>query len=131
MTQALMFLMIEHSVPRAEVYKIYLPDEQCQVVAVDSVGRARATHRAFPPVTVFLDTQLPEVSGLDFVSETRAIENPVQLIVMTAHGTSEMASEAIQERAFDFFSKPFDAARSRVALENTALKKRLCRPIIE
>ncbi|MCH2110514.1 MAG: response regulator [Polyangiaceae bacterium] len=120
MTQALMFLMIEHSVPRAEVYKTYLPDEQCQVVAVDSVGRARATHRAFPPVTVFLDTQLPEVSGLDFVSETRAIENPVQLIVMTAHGTSEMALEAIQERAFDFFSKPFDAARSRVALENTA-----------
>ncbi|KZX55127.1 sigma-54-dependent Fis family transcriptional regulator [Halioglobus sp. HI00S01] len=125
MTKALRLLMIEDSASLAEVYKAYLPDEQYQVVAVDSLGRAHATYGAFQPDIVLLDIQLPDGNGMDFLAEIQAMKNPAQVIVMTAHGTSEMAVEAIQMGAFDFLTKPFDAARLRVTLDNAASQLRL------
>ena len=75
------------------------------------------------------DWRMPEMDGgalLKLLSEDgRLVDLPV--LVMTAHGTSNNAIEAIQFGAYDFVTKPFDLddvlVTIRRALEHTALQK--------
>ena len=113
-------LMIEDSVSLSAIYKAYLEDTQYQLVCVESLGSAHAALGAFQPDIVLLDIELPDGNGMDFLAEAAALDKPPKIIVMTAYGTSDMAVQAIQKGAFDFLTKPFDAARLKVTLANAA-----------
>jgi two-component system response regulator AtoC len=79
------------------------------------------------------DWRMPEMDGaalLKLLSEDgRLVDLPV--LVMTAHGTSNNAIEAIQFGAYDFVTKPFDLddvlVTIRRALEHTSLQKEVAR----
>ena len=131
MSHPLKLLMIEDSPSLSEVYKAYLADTDYQVVAVETLGRAHATLGAFRPDIVLLDIELPDGSGMDFLADLDGADHAPKVIVMTAHGTSEMAVDAIRLGAFDFLTKPFDAARLRVTLDNAASQLRLDRQVNE
>ena len=125
MNESAKVLMIEDSASLAEVYKAYLSDTDYQLVTVETLGRAHATLGAFRPDIVLLDIELPDGNGMDFLADLQGQEDAPKVIVMTAHGTSDMAVKAIQLGAFDFLTKPFDAARLRVTLDNAASQLRL------
>jgi two-component system, repressor protein LuxO len=125
MSDAPRVLMVEDSASLAEVYKAYLADTDYQVVSVETLGRAHATLGAYRPDIVLLDIELPDGNGMDFLAELEGGDDAPQVIVMTAHGTSDMAVNAIQLGAFDFLTKPFDAARLKVTLDNAASQLRL------
>jgi DNA-binding NtrC family response regulator len=75
------------------------------------------------------DWRMPEMDGRELLrhlsDEGRLVDLPV--LVMTAHGTSNNAIEAIQFGAYDFVTKPFDLddvlVTIRRALEHTSLQK--------
>jgi DNA-binding NtrC family response regulator len=75
------------------------------------------------------DWRMPEMDGGALLKllrdEGRLIDLPV--LVMTAHGTSNNAIEAIQFGAYDFVTKPFDLddvlVTIRRALEHTSLQR--------
>jgi two-component system, repressor protein LuxO len=113
-------LMIEDSVSLSAIYKAYLDDTDYQLVCVESLGSAHAALGAFKPDIVLLDIELPDGNGMDFLAEAATLDSPPKIIVMTAYGTSDMAVRAIQKGAFDFLTKPFDAARLKVTLDNAA-----------
>ena len=79
------------------------------------------------------DWRMPEMDGGALLKllrdEGRLIDLPV--LVMTAHGTSNNAIEAIQFGAYDFVTKPFDLddvlVTIRRALEHTSLQKEVAR----
>ena len=131
MSQPAKILMVEDSVSLTAVYKAYLADTDHQVVAVETLGTAHATLDAFQPDIVLLDIELPDGSGMDFLSHAQATENPPKIVVMTAHGTSDMAVEAIRRGAFDFLTKPFDAARLKVTVENAVSQLQLGKQVNE
>jgi nitrogen regulation protein NR(I) len=60
------------------------------------------------PEAVLLDVRLPDGSGLDVLQELRRIDPKLPVIIMTTHGTSETAIEAMQRGAFDYLLKPWD-----------------------
>ncbi|QFU77164.1 sigma-54-dependent Fis family transcriptional regulator [Halioglobus maricola] len=119
-TPPLKVLMVEDSVSLTEVYKAYLEQGNYHVVAVDRLGTANASLSGFCPDIVLLDIELPDGNGMDFLDECMQLDTPPKVIVMTAHGTSNLAVRAIDRGAFDFLTKPFDAARLRVTMENAA-----------
>jgi DNA-binding NtrC family response regulator len=123
--------MIEDSPSLTEVYKAYLAGTDYHCVAVETLGTAHATFAAFRPDIVLLDIELPDGNGMDFLAEVAAADNGPKVIVMTAHGTSNMAVDAIRLGAFDFLTKPFDAARLRVTIDNAASQLRLDRQVSE
>jgi DNA-binding NtrC family response regulator len=131
MSDSVKILMIEDSPSLAEVYKAYMADTEHQVVAVETLGRAHATLGAFRPDIVLLDIELPDGNGMDFLADLQGREDAPRVIVMTAHGTSEMAVDAIRLGASDFLTKPFDAARLKVTLGNAASQLRLDRRVSE
>ena len=75
---------------------------------------------------VLLDIFLPDQSGLEGLKMIRDRFPAVQVIVMTAHGTIDMAVEAIKEGTYDFITKPLDFKRLGIliqrAIESTQLR---------
>jgi len=113
-------LMVEDSVSLSTIYKAYLQDSDYKLVAVETLGSAHAALGAFQPDIILLDIELPDGNGMDFLEEAVRQEHPPKIIIMTAHGSSDMAVQAINKGAFDFLTKPFDAARLKVTLDNAA-----------
>jgi len=61
------------------------------------------------PDVVLLDQVMPGMSGLDVLREIRRKDPEIVVIIVTAHGTIELAVEAMQQGAYDFLTKPFDS----------------------
>ena len=131
MDEAVKILMVEDSASLVAVYQAYLMDTDYHVVTAENLGLAHATLGAFRPDIVLLDIELPDGSGMDFLADLQSMDNPPEVIVMTAHSTSDMAVEAIGLGAFDFLTKPFDGARLRVTLDNASAQRQLGRRVNE
>jgi len=65
-----------------------------------------ARHR---PATVVSDLMMPEMDGLELLTEIRKQDAALPFVLMSAYGTIDVAVEAMKQGAFDFVQKPFDA----------------------
>ena len=118
MSAPIKVLMVEDSPSLSAIYAAYLEGEPYKVVRVETLARAHASLDAFAPEIILLDIELPDGSGMDLLAEVMEMPQPPRVIIMTAHGTSDMAVDAIRMGASDFLTKPFDAPRLRVTLAN-------------
>jgi DNA-binding NtrC family response regulator len=81
------------------------------------------THR---PQIVMTDLVMPGMSGLDVLERVIEFDPAIDVILMTAHYTTETAVEAIRKGAADYLNKPIPLAmlRERVGrLIDTALQR--------
>lgn len=122
---AISLLMVEDSPSLAEVYRAYLQGTGHEIRIAANLKEAFDSYNAKRPDIVLLDIQLPDGSGMDFLERYDETTNDTAVIVMTAHGTDEIALKAISMGAYDFLTKPFDASRLQVTLENAVTKLRL------
>src|ERR1035441_301699 len=72
-------------------------------VEIASTGAAGlAAYAAQPAEVVFLDVRLPDTSGLDVLKQLCAGDPEARVIIMTAHGSLEVVSQALRGCAFDY-----------------------------
>ena len=57
---------------------------------------------------VVSDLQMPGVTGMDLLNWVEVNQPGLPVILITAHGTIDIAVTALKRGAFDFISKPFD-----------------------
>ncbi len=55
---------------------------------------------------VILDVRLPGIEGTDVLREIKNLKPLTEVIMLTGHGTVEMAIEGMKLGAFDFLMKP-------------------------
>ncbi len=55
---------------------------------------------------VILDVRLPGIEGTEVLREIKSLKPLTEVIMMTGHGTVEMAIEGMKLGAFDFLMKP-------------------------
>ncbi len=67
---------------------------------------------------LLLDVQLPGMDGLSLLRKLREQKNDVPAIMMSGHGTTEIAVEATKIGAFTFLDKPISTDHLLVALQN-------------
>jgi len=67
------------------------------------------------------DMRLPDGDGLQLLQEIQQTQSILPVIVITAHGNTDIAVQAMKQGAFDFLSKPVDLKGLRVLVTN-ALK---------
>src|SRR5256714_2358510 len=78
---------------------------------VSEAESAAALQRCFPekaPDVVLLDVRLPDADGLDLLPQIKKRWPETEVIVLTGHGTMDMAVEATKRGAYNFLSKPFE-----------------------
>jgi len=64
-------------------------------------------HR-FKPDIVILDMNLPDISGIEVLSQIKKANFPTEVIIVTAYGTINNAVEATKLGAYDYLEKPVD-----------------------
>ena len=62
------------------------------------------------------DLKLPDGSGIDIVKLIQTQHTQLPVIVITAHGSMDIAIEAMKEGAFDFLNKPVDLNNLRTLI---------------
>ena len=94
-------LLVEDTASLAHVYAEYLARAGCAVEMVGSSAAAREALAREVPEVMLLDVQLPDGNGLELLRHVKAQQMPVEVIVITAHGSINTAVEAMRNGAFD------------------------------
>jgi two-component system nitrogen regulation response regulator GlnG len=79
------------------------------------------------PDVVVLDVRLPDATGLETFHRVRAIDARIPVILITGHGTTDLAIEAIKEGAYEYLLKPLELSELRSVLERALQTSRLMR----
>jgi DNA-binding NtrC family response regulator len=74
---------------------------------------------------VLTDLKLPDLSGLDIVKRLRTVQAGLPIILMTAHGTTDIAIESTRHGAFDYLLKPFEMPTMLHTIERALAASRL------
>ncbi len=118
-------LLVEDSPSLAVVYQSYLTADGYDVETVATGGDALAHLETRTPDIMLLDLRLPDRPGMDVLRHVYESGIDTSVIIITAHGSIDVAIEAMRYGAVDFVSKPFDATRLRVTVRNALDKRRL------
>lgn len=70
---------------------------------------------------VITDLKMPGLDGLQLLEEVKKKDEDVPVIIITAYGTIDAATEAIEKGGFDFITKPFKKEQILFTIEK-ALK---------
>ena len=73
------------------------------------------------------DLRLPVMDGVELLKRTKVVDQEIEVILITGHGTVEVAVEAIKEGAYDFITKPVKKAQLLHAVERASEKQYLSR----
>jgi two-component system, NtrC family, nitrogen regulation response regulator NtrX len=71
---------------------------------------------------VLLDIKMPGMDGMDVLGRLRAMNETLPIIMISGHGTTATAVEAIRKGAVDFLDKPFESTERLLVTINNALE---------
>src|SRR6185436_16085394 len=86
----------------------FLESHDYQVEEAETVAEAEDAFRASPPDAAILDYSLPDGNALDLLPRLKAIDAGIPLVILTAHGSVDLAVRAIKEGADHFLTKPVE-----------------------
>ncbi|MCI0417090.1 sigma-54 dependent transcriptional regulator [bacterium] len=98
-----------------------------QATAVENGSEALEQVRKSSFDCIVLDLKLPDLDGIQLLEKIREIDFYVPVVLLTAHGSTSKAVEAIKKGAFDFFEKPTDEEKLLIAVRNAHQLSRLNR----
>jgi nitrogen regulation protein NR(I) len=101
-------LLIEDDPSASDALQRVLADEEYGVTVVTRGDTGLSEGRGNEFDLVITDFKLPGMNGLEIVRQLHAAKPRVPIILMTAHGTTELAIEATKLGAYDYLLKPFE-----------------------
>lgn len=123
-------LLVEDSGALARVYLEYLRSLDLNLRQVSTGCEALELIDSVGIGVILLDIQLPDMSGLDILTHIQKQEIPTSVVIITAHGSEDIAKRSLQLGAADFLEKPFSADRLRTTVNNV-LDQRKLRSIVD
>src|SRR5437762_3285476 len=105
-----------------ESFRLILEDHY-DVLDVPDGPRALEVVRSAQVDLVLLDIRLPDMDGIEVLERTKAIDEGIEVILVTAVKTVRTAVAAMKLGAFDYLTKPFEEDEL-LQLVRRALEKR-------
>ena len=118
-------LLVEDSQSLATAYIEYLARQPCRITHVMTGREALEIIESQTPNAVLLDLELPDMNGREILEHIRQKAIPTAVIIITAHGSVDVAVEVMRAGAIDFIEKPFTADRLIVTLKNALRRQNL------
>jgi DNA-binding NtrC family response regulator len=106
-------LAIDDEPQNLEFIKDAFSGERLEVHTAKSAEDARDAFKRIRPHIVLLDLVMPGIQGWELLEQILAMDPGVDVILMTAHYSTESAVEAIQKGACDYLNKPLSLERLR------------------
>jgi DNA-binding NtrC family response regulator len=79
-----------------------------QLLAAETCQQAEVEFQEQRPDAVLLDFRLPDGTAIELLQRLRALDPSVPIVVLTGHGSIELAVRAIKEGAENFLTKPVE-----------------------
>tara|TARA_B100000524_G_scaffold110751_1_gene53685 strand:+ start:37280 stop:38446 length:1167 start_codon:yes stop_codon:yes gene_type:complete len=95
-----------------------LEHEGCIITEAEDGQRGLAISQQKEFDLIFCDIKMPAMDGLEFLAKAIQLNIESPIIMMSGHGTIDIAVQAIKDGAFDFMEKPMDLNRIIVILRN-------------
>ncbi len=99
------------------------------VLEAETVEAGLAAVKDKYPDLVLIDQRLPDGEGLATVARIRAIDAELPVVLLTGHGSVDLAVEALKQGVSDFLEKPFKIERLRTTVNLLLERQRLGRQV--
>jgi len=116
-------LVVDDEQSIREFMELLLSKEGYEVRTSPQATLALKLHEREKFDLVFLDIQMPQMSGIEALAAFKKIDPTIEIIIITAFGTAEIAVDVIKKGAYDFIAKPFKID-SLLAITAKAMEKR-------
>lgn len=100
-------LVVDDEESMCNFMEIMLKKEGYTVSTAQSGRDAVELITAEPPDLVISDIMMPEMSGIELLTEVKKRRSDLHFIVMTAYASVDSAVEALKKGADDYITKPF------------------------
>jgi DNA-binding NtrC family response regulator len=102
----------------------FLEQHGYEIDEAESCDDAQQIFRTSRPDIVIADYMLPDGTALDLLPRLKEIDSGIPLLVLTAHGSIDLAVRAIKEGAEQFLTKPLELPTLLVILQRLLQKQR-------
>jgi len=120
-------LLVEDEPVVQENSKMILERRGYAIKQAYTLAEARAIVEDEPPLAIILDIQLPDGSGLDFLSTLRKTSD-VPVLILTAMGTPQDIIRGLEAGGNDYLTKPYGLTvflkRVGALMERAAARRR-------
>jgi two-component system, OmpR family, phosphate regulon sensor histidine kinase PhoR len=94
-----------------------------EVMTAENGQRALDLLSKSPVDLILLDLKMPGMGGEEFLQVKTPLYPDIPVVVITGHGSLDVAVDCMRKGAYDFITKPFDIPQLFVSIER-ALEKR-------
>jgi DNA-binding NtrC family response regulator len=95
------------------------------VEEAENLVSAQEAFKRHRPDLVVMDFSLPDGDGLGLLRSLKALDAAVPVVMLTGHGTIDLAVSAIKEGAEQFFTKPVELPALLVVIERALETQRM------
>jgi two-component system NtrC family response regulator len=120
-------LVIDDDESLRRVLEYNLAQEGYAVLTAASGERGLELLRAEGADLVVTDVRMAGMNGMQVMEHVQALDPAIQVIILTAFGTIEMAVEAMKAGAFHYISKPFNRDELKLTIKKALELKELRR----
>ncbi len=103
----------------------FLEHKGYAVEAASNLAEAKEALLRVHPDAMILDQRLPDGNAIEALEQLRQIDPEVVVLVLTGHGSIELAVQAVKAGADQFLTKPVELAALAAVLERTLDSQRL------
>ena len=102
----------------------FLEQHGYEIEEAESCADAQHIFRTSRPDIVIADYMMPDGTALDLLPRLKEIDSSIPLLVLTAHGSIDLAVRAIKEGAEQFLTKPLELPTLLIILQRLLQKQR-------
>jgi two-component system nitrogen regulation response regulator GlnG len=118
-------LVIDDKASILQAFRRAFRDPEVTLYTASSGGEGLELVVRHGPDVVILDVYLPDLSGLEVFRRIRQHSARIPVILITGHGTTETAIEAMKLGAFDYLLKPLDVEQLQALVSRALTISRL------
>jgi DNA-binding NtrC family response regulator len=107
-TRKMKVLVVDNEQEFASTLAARLQLRKIEAESVFSGAEALAAVPLFLPDVIILDLQMPDMSGLEVLSQVKTLDPSIEVILLTGHGSFDAGLTSMELGAFDYIIKPVD-----------------------
>jgi two-component system, NtrC family, response regulator AtoC len=117
-------LLIEDEVTLAKNVSAYLQRHGYEVKVAPTGEAGLEELERYRPEAIVLDFNLPGINGLEVLGRIRTRDPQIKVVMVTGHGSEQVAVDAMKSGAYDYLTKPVALGKLKLVLDRAMGEER-------